>query len=106
MRKAGRHYDAFALMQDVGDAIHGKAASALQHLHHGITAGDMGADLLTLFEGKQGKADGVILGQRFADHLAGLVIDLGSQSHPLVLGDIFHTAHRARSFIYWVIFLL
>ena len=48
MRNAGRHYDAFALMQDVGVAIHGKAASALQHLHHGITAGDMGADLLTL----------------------------------------------------------
>ena len=68
-----RHEDGLAGVQHMGYAVHGHAAHAVQARHQRVAAGLVGADLLVLVEGKQRHTDGVVLGQRLADHLPRLI---------------------------------
>ena len=51
--------------------------------------GLVGADLLPLVEGEQGHADGIVLGQGLADHLAGLIVHLLLQDQGLASWQMF-----------------
>ena len=55
-----------------------------------VAAGLVGADLLVLFKGEQGQAHGVVLGQRFADHLPVLIGHLIGQPEDGGFFNIFH----------------
>mgnify|MGYP003087147289 CR=1 FL=1 len=70
---AGGHEDGLALVEDVLHAVHGDAPLAVHTQHQRVAAGLVGADLLSLVEGEQRNADGIVLRQRLADHLTGLV---------------------------------
>ena len=73
MRMPGRHDDALPFAQQVFLPVDGNFAHAVQTGDHGVSAGCMGADFLTLPEGKEGDAQGIILRQRFADDLPLLI---------------------------------
>ena len=53
----------------------------------------MGADLLTLVKREERDAHVLVLRQRAADDLTGLIGDLIAQGQNLCLADIFHTVH-------------
>ena len=71
----------------------------LQHGNHSVAGGIVGADLLTGCKGKQGHADGVILRQGFADHLAGLHLDLIRKTKNRLMRYILNIRHRCTSFL-------
>ena len=90
MGVTGGHDDRLALLKDGVLAVDGDAAHAVQASDKGITFGLVGADLLPLVEGEQGHADGIVLGQGLADHLAGLIVHLLLQDQGLALGNVLH----------------
>jgi len=53
----------------------------------------VGADLLTLVKREERDAHVLVLRQRAADDLTGLIGDLIAQGQDLCLADIFHTVH-------------
>ncbi len=93
MGHGGGHHQHLACVAEMLLAAHGEAAGALQHRHHGVADGIVGADLLTLGEGKQRHADGPVLGQRAADDLARLGLHLTGQRKHGVLLDILNVSH-------------
>lgn len=60
---------------------------------HRVAAGFVGADLLTLVKREERDAHVLVLRQRAADDLTGLIGDLIAQGQDLCLADIFHTVH-------------
>ena len=73
MRVFCRHDDGFAFVEFVFYAVDGDFTGSVEAGDEGIAAGLVGADLLVLVEGKQRHTDGVVLGQRLADHLPRLI---------------------------------
>ena len=74
-----RHDDGLACFQQERLSPDGKASGAVKHRDHGIAAGGMGGDLLSLVERKQGHTDFIILNKGLADHLSGPVFHLVRQ---------------------------
>ena len=70
------HDDGLALVQLVGRAVDGDASRTVEAGDKRVAAGFMRADLLALVKGEQGDADGIVLRQGLADHLAFLIGNL------------------------------
>ena len=82
------HDQRLALRHQKDLAAHGEAAGTLQHRHHGVAAGSMGADFLVLFKGKEGHAELAVLHQCAADDLAVLIVHLLRHVQNLLLFNI------------------
>ena len=80
-------------MQDVLDAVDRDPTHAVEAGDHRVAAGFVGADLLTLVKREERDAHALVLRQRAADDLTGLIGDLIAQGQDLCLADIFHTVH-------------
>ena len=87
------HDDALTLVQDVLDAVDRDPTHAVEAGDHRVAAGFVGADLLTLVKREERDAHVLVLRQRAADDLTGLIGDLIAQGQNLCLADIFHTVH-------------
>ena len=67
------HNQCFTGVEQEYFSADGKLSGTLQHSHHCVTAGSVRGDFFALVKGKNGHADLVILYQRFADNLTGLI---------------------------------
>ena len=76
MGMAGRHDDRFARVENIFNTVDGDLSDAVQTENHCIAAGFVGADFFVLIKSKEGDADRVILNERFADDLSGLISNL------------------------------
>ena len=95
----GGHHQRLPGLYQVGHTVYGELTHTFQHGNHSVAGGIMGADLLTGCKGKQGHADGVILRQGFADHLAGLHLDLIRKTENRLMRYILNIRHRCTSFL-------
>lgn len=88
MRHVRGHHQHFTRMHKVFLAIHGEAACAFQHLHHGVAGGFVGADFGALVEREHGDADRLVLRKRTGDNLPRHNVHKRRQCLHLLMVDI------------------
>jgi len=88
VRMARGHDDALTLVQDVLDAVDRDPAHAVEAGDHRVAAGFVGADLLTLVKREERDAHVLVLRQRAADDLTGLIGDLIAQGQNLCFAGV------------------